>query len=347
MLSGRELAIERNDAGGELGQPAGHLHPRHRPRDGAGQRGHPRGPAGAVGARPAAGVEQTARRRSPSRGSTSARATPTTSSSGARQPEFDYPGRPARAPRRRRPRGPATTGDPARLDPDPAAVLAPVPRPRPADLRPDHVRQPAAVPPDARGPAARAIAPFLRYDKDPYLVVDDAAGSSTSRTRTRSATRSRTRPGSTRSSSAPSRASYGDDVNYIRNSVKITMDAYDGTMQFYVADPTDPIIRAWQGDLPRACSSRCRPAADGSSRTTSASPRSCSTSRRGCSASTTSTHPLTFFNNTDRWTVPDAADEPADASPSEAYYVVMRMPGEPKAEFLLLQPMIADATGRT
>ena len=36
----------------------------------------------------------------------------------------------------------------------------------------------------------------------------------------------------------------GDAFNYIRNSVKITMDAYDGTMQFYVADPSDPIIRA-------------------------------------------------------------------------------------------------------
>jgi len=52
------------------------------------------------------------------------------------------------------------------------------------------------------------------------------------------------------------------------------------------------------------------------------------------------TAPLTYFNNTDRWTVPDAQTNEQSLA-SEAYYVVMRMPGEPAAEFLLLQPMIA------
>jgi uncharacterized membrane protein (UPF0182 family) len=50
--------------------------------------------------------------------------------------------------------------------------------------------------------------------------------------------------------------------------------------------------------------------------------------------------PLTFFNKSDRWTVP-AKQTNQQSLESEAYYVVMRMPGEPKAEFLLLQPMIA------
>jgi uncharacterized membrane protein (UPF0182 family) len=54
------------------------------------------------------------------------------------------------------------------------------------------------------------------------------------------------------------------------------------------------------------------------------------------------TQPLTFFNNTDLWTVPEAQTN-EQSLPSEAYYVVMRMPEEPKAEFLLLQPMIAKA----
>ena len=52
------------------------------------------------------------------------------------------------------------------------------------------------------------------------------------------------------------------------------------------------------------------------------------------------TQPVTFFNNTDRWTVPTEQTNQQSLAP-EAYYVVMRMPGEPKAEFLLLQPMIA------
>jgi uncharacterized membrane protein (UPF0182 family) len=54
------------------------------------------------------------------------------------------------------------------------------------------------------------------------------------------------------------------------------------------------------------------------------------------------TQPLTFFNNTDQWTISDAQTN-EQSLPSEAYYVAMRMPGEPKAEFLLLQPMIARA----
>ena len=46
------------------------------------------------------------------------------------------------------------------------------------------------------------------------------------------------------------RRGLGVDYDYIRNSVKITVDAYDGTTHFYVADPSDPLIRAWQGVFP-------------------------------------------------------------------------------------------------
>ena len=48
----------------------------------------------------------------------------------------------------------------------------------------------------------------------------------------------------------PGRSSAATPFNYIRNSVKITIDAYDGTMHFYVADPDDPIIRAYEGIFP-------------------------------------------------------------------------------------------------
>ena len=82
-------------AGDQLGQPAGHLHPRHRRRDGARQRGHPGGPAAAVDPRPAAG-RRTAGRPTITQpriyfGETR-RAT--TSWSRARQAEFDYPREP-------------------------------------------------------------------------------------------------------------------------------------------------------------------------------------------------------------------------------------------------------------
>ena len=77
-----------------------------------------------------------------------------------------------------------------------------------------------------------------------------------------------------------------DSFNYIRNSVKIVMDAYDGTMSFYVSDPTDPLIRAYEGVFPglfkpfeRVPASSCA--------ATSAGPRSSSTSRCAPSPATT------------------------------------------------------------
>ena len=90
------------------------------------------------------------------------------------------------------------------------------------------------------------LAPFLSYDGDPYPVVVDGrvkwvvdAYTSTSR--------------------YPYAQRIGNDVrltadtglsrdsNYVRNSVKAVVDAYDGTVQFYVVDPDDPIVQAWQG----------------------------------------------------------------------------------------------------
>ncbi|PYO11721.1 MAG: hypothetical protein DMD75_09810, partial [Candidatus Rokuibacteriota bacterium] len=75
------------------------------------------------------------------------------------------------------------------------------------------------------------IAPFFKFDRDPYMVIDDDGrqiwmldGYTTT-----------------------DRYPYSDPVpgmgNYIRNSVKVTIDAYDGSVTFYRADDTDPIVR--------------------------------------------------------------------------------------------------------
>ncbi|HKG56669.1 MAG TPA: UPF0182 family protein, partial [Candidatus Limnocylindrales bacterium] len=112
---------------------------------------------------------------------------------------------------------------------------------------------------------------------------------------------------------------------------------YDGTVTYYVADPGDPLIRAWQGVFP------------GLFKPLSAMPADLAAHIRvpeeGFNVQTRMygryhvTNPLTFFQNDDLWTVP--ASKPTEQTlPSEAYYVVMRMPGESEAEFLLLQPMV-------
>ncbi len=182
------------------------------------------------------------------------------------------------------------------------------------------------------------IAPFLRFDKDPYLVVDDSGHLVYIQD---AYTTSDAFPHSTwfdPSELDPKSGLAGEAINYIRNSVKITMDAYDGTMTFYVADDADPLIRAWQGVFPQLF----HPLSElkGDLRDNLRVPEELFNVQTRMYGQYHVTQPLTWFNNTDRWTVP-APQTNEQSLPPEAYYVVMRMPGEPKAEFLLLQPMIA------
>jgi hypothetical protein len=182
------------------------------------------------------------------------------------------------------------------------------------------------------------VAPFLEYDKDPYLVIDDRGHLVY------------VQDAYTISDKFPhanwfSGRELGDGsgllpetFNYIRNSVKITMDAYDGTMQFHVADPDDPLIRAWQGIFPGLFTGM--DALGGGLEPHLRVPEELFNVQTRVYGQYHVSEPLTYFNNTDRWTVP-APQTNQQSLESEAYYVVMRMPGEPEAEFLLLQPMIA------
>ena len=182
------------------------------------------------------------------------------------------------------------------------------------------------------------IAPFLQFDKDPYVVVDGQGrlvyiqDAYTISDRFPHASSFDTNELGSDSGLSP------EQINYIRNSVKITVDAYDGTMHFYVADPTDPLIRAWQGIFPTLFESMDNMPSDLKAHVRVPEELFNVDTRMYGQYHVKDT--LTFFNNTDRWTVP-ASQTNQQVLPSEAYYVVMRMPGEPKAEFLLLQPMIA------
>jgi uncharacterized protein len=83
----------------------------------------------------------------------------------------------------------------------------------------------------------KTLTPFFRLDKDPYIVatsqrlywIQDAY---------------------TVSNRYPYSQPYNDQINYIRNSVKIVVDAYNGTVDYYVADPRDPVIRAYSRIYP-------------------------------------------------------------------------------------------------
>ncbi len=181
------------------------------------------------------------------------------------------------------------------------------------------------------------VAPFLRFDKDPYLVVDDGRlvyvqDAYTVSDRFPNASAFDT--GELGSTSGL----YPEQLNYLRNSVKITVDAYDGTMHFYVADENEPLIRAWQGIFPSLFTPLDQ--MPETLRNHLRVPEELFNVQTRMYGQYHVKDTLTFFNNTDRWTVP-AKTTNTQTLESEAYYVVMRMPGEPKAEFLLLQPMIA------
>ena len=86
-----------------------------------------------------------------------------------------------------------------------------------------------------------ALAPFLTFDKDPYIVVGDDGRLSW------------VMDGFTSSDSYPYSSHYSlesDSINYMRNSVKAVVDAYDGTATFYVFDNEDPILAAYRGIFP-------------------------------------------------------------------------------------------------
>lgn len=93
------------------------------------------------------------------------------------------------------------------------------------------------------------VAPFMHFDADPYAVIDGGRivyifdGYTTS---DRYPNAQRVDASGLTSSSGLQ----GERFNYIRNSVKAVVDAYDGTVKLYVSDPSDPIVRAWQKAFP-------------------------------------------------------------------------------------------------
>jgi hypothetical protein len=180
------------------------------------------------------------------------------------------------------------------------------------------------------------LAPFLRYDKDPYLVVDGQGrlvyiqDAFTVTDRFPNA-----QPFDT--SSLPDSGLGAAPIDYIRNSVKVVMNAYDGTMTFYVSDPDDPLIRAYEGIFPELFKplSALPPDLAPHLRV----PEQLFNVQTRMYGKYHVQDPETFYGSNDIWTVP-AGTTSEQVLPSEAYYVVMRIPGEPNPEFLLLQPMV-------
>jgi uncharacterized membrane protein (UPF0182 family) len=171
----------------------------------------------------------------------------------------------------------------------------------------------------------RTIAPFLRYDRDPYLVVSegrlfwmlDAF---------------------TTSNYFPyAKPTQNGSLNYIRNAVKVVIDAYNGTTDFYLIDTVDPVAATYQRIFPELF------------KPISAMPADLRQHIRYSEdmfliqAQLYQTYhmdqPDVFYNREDLWQFPrlPAGSRTPTMMP---YYIIMRLPGEQRAEFFVMLPMV-------
>ena len=179
------------------------------------------------------------------------------------------------------------------------------------------------------------LAPFLTYDQDPYVVVVDGRIYWIIDAYTTGDTYPYSQASTFQSNQ--SNSTNGFDLNYVRNSVKVVIDAYEGTADFYIIDPKDPIIKAYQATFP----SLFKPIDSMPSglRDHLRVPVDLFDVQVEIYATYHITDPKVFFAREDVWAVPTAQTAPGSApAPVQPYYVLFRLPGESNPEFLLIMP---------
>jgi uncharacterized membrane protein (UPF0182 family) len=175
------------------------------------------------------------------------------------------------------------------------------------------------------------LAPMLWYDLDPYPVIVDGriiwlydAYTWTDRF-----------PYST---PGPNTESVWG-LNYIRNSVKVTIDAYTGETTFYVVDPSDPLIRTYQAIFPALFTPGEEMAE--SLQEHLRYPEQLFLVQADIYAAYHMQDPRVFYNEEDLWQTPmekrEAGEAPVELEP---YYVVMRLPDAEAVEFIMIRPYV-------
>ena len=183
-------------------------------------------------------------------------------------------------------------------------------------------------------------APFLKFDGDPYCAVVDGRLVWIWDAYTTTDQYPYSQPidlGDVASTQEGVPALAGD-VNYLRNSVKVVVDAYDGSMTYYVTDPTDPIIQVWQKAFPELFTPLDE--APASLLEHFRYPENLFQVQAAQYANYHVTDPIVFYGKQDFWQIPDDPTVPtaAGAVPMRPYYLLMRLPGETEEHFVLIQP---------
>ena len=176
----------------------------------------------------------------------------------------------------------------------------------------------------------RTIAPFLRLDHDPYVVVSDGR-------------LFWMQDAYTTSNWFPYAAPLpGEGTNYIRNSVKVVIDGYNGSVDFYVTDPADPVIATYWRIFPGLFKPFEAMPADLQKHVRY--PEDLFLIQAQLYRAYHMDAPEVFYNREDLWQFPrqpagfDGVDA-GDGARMAPYYIIMRLPGEARAEFFLMLPM--------
>jgi len=172
----------------------------------------------------------------------------------------------------------------------------------------------------------RAIAPFLDYDGDPYLVISDKGLYWVVDAYTTTAMY----PYSQRT-----HGYFHKGINYIRNSVKITVNAYNGDVSFYIIDEKDPIVRTYAGMFPHLFKPFKEMPADLQKHIRY--PRDLFSIQADTYKIYHMKNVNVFYNQEDLWQLPDEiyGEQRQQMQP---YYIIVRLPGESTEEFLLMLP---------
>jgi uncharacterized protein len=174
------------------------------------------------------------------------------------------------------------------------------------------------------------IAPFLQLDHDPYVVISEGR-------------LYWMQDAYTTSNWFPfAQAQPDSDMNYIRNSVKVVIDAYNGTVTFYVADAADPIVATYQRIFPALFKPFDTMPPDLLKHIRY--PEDLFNIQAQQYRAYHMDAPEVFYNREDLWqfprepTMPDGVRAGGDTRMTP-YYIMMRLPGEQHAEFFLMLPM--------
>lgn len=181
------------------------------------------------------------------------------------------------------------------------------------------------------GRRVRAVAPFLTFDKDMYHVIAGGKIYFIWDAYTTAATYPYSQP-------------FMENANYIRNSVKVVVDAYEGSVDFYVADKTDPVIKAYISAFP----SLFKPfeAMPQSLKAHVRYPEDLLTIQSHVYAIYHMADPGVFYNREDAWEVSRVAAAAGEAQPIKPYYLISKLPDSNIEEFVLTLPFSPYSTDK-